>query len=225
MRATIRDFRIVPDKASSRLMRFIAAVLRPFVPTFMTHFATTIGAVMYIPLAWWVYASVLARVSCHEWVHELRAMGADIVLGPDGATVRQRGSRETWVRRVWWSWLYLFPQSLAPLALLSILAWPFGAWWLLWLVALITLAPWPAPFRAREELAAYVVTLRLTAPDSRAGRRAEIIDSLTGWSYYRAAWRRNALAAQLLEAEAWPCAEARFVLAQYARIRGELRGE
>lgn len=225
MRATVPGFRIVHDKASSRFMRVLAFILRPFNPRFMTDFTTTIAAVMYVPIAWWKDAPSLRRVSCHEWVHELRAMRAEIVLGPTGSVVVEPTPRWRTLRRAWWSWLYLFPQSLAPLALLAVLAWPLGAGWLWWLVALAALAPWPAPFRVREELAAYVVSIRLTPASKRDERRSEIVKTLTGSGYYWAAWRRGALAARLLEEETWPSAEARYVLSTAGRIRAELRGE
>ena len=54
---------------------------------------------------------------------------------------------------------YLFPQILAIFSLLAILSIWLGAWWLLALAFLLSLVPWPAPFRTKEELQAYIMTM------------------------------------------------------------------
>jgi hypothetical protein len=108
---------------------------------------------------------------------------------------------------------YLFPQVLAPLALLSILAWPLSNLWLLNLLWLVCAAPLPAPFRAMWEAEAYAVSYlmsfwvlgeelplpALTAEQVDSGMNVSrhhvlerALGNFTGWSYYRMwPWRRG----------------------------------
>ena len=54
---------------------------------------------------------------------------------------------------------YLFPQLVGIFSILALLAIWFSNFWLLSLVALAALAPWPAPFRAKWELEGYTQSL------------------------------------------------------------------
>ena len=55
--------------------------------------------------------------------------------------------------------LYLFPQCLASLALLSFLAIWLSSWWLMFLCCLLFLAPLPAPWRATFEMEGYTASM------------------------------------------------------------------
>jgi hypothetical protein len=125
-------------KSDSWLMRAAAFILKPFNPTFLNQYITTIGATIYVPddfLTTFDETSVLDTVT-HETQHII-----DYTANPPLFVLS-----------------YLFPL---PLALLSLLA--FGAFWspwmLLWLLALGFLAPIPSPGRYKAELHGYRTTV------------------------------------------------------------------
>lgn len=136
IKKTVPGFKVV-NKRDSRLMKVLSVILF-FNKDFMTNFYTTIYHTVYLPTSvkegqekftWGVLA--------HEWVHLLRGD-----LGFAAFAFR-----------------YLFPLSLLPLALFSLLAiWGSNLWlWnLLWLLAA---APFPSYFKAYEERIAYRMTL------------------------------------------------------------------
>lgn len=125
-------------KDDSKFMRTLNFFVRIFNQEFMSRYTTTISPVVYAPrdklennkAGMW-------RTLAHEWIHLREA---------------QRLSGFVWGFR------YLLPQSLAPLAFLSLLAIWWGPWWLLNLCWLILLAPLPAVFRAEEEFKAYTMS-------------------------------------------------------------------
>jgi hypothetical protein len=57
------------------------------------------------------------------------------------------------------AFLYLFPQVLSLLSLLSFLAVNHSGWWLLNALWLLCLLPLPAPFRMQEELDCYTMDM------------------------------------------------------------------
>lgn len=127
----------IVSKDKSKLMRMIGWLfsITKISPTFMTDYITTIGETIYIPqvLLDGSDQESLVQVVAHETVH---VADSNKLTGP------------------FFKFLYLFPQSLAPLALISLL----GIWKLnfLWcLLFLLCLAPIPAPFRYLFELRAY----------------------------------------------------------------------
>lgn len=125
-------------KSESWLMRAIGFILKPFNPTFMEQYITTIGATIYIPddfLTSFGEMEVL-DVLAHETQHVIDFTKNRLlfVLG------------------------YLFPQCLALLALLSIFAF-LSPWMLLCLLFLLFLAPIPAPFRYKFEVSGYRTTI------------------------------------------------------------------
>jgi hypothetical protein len=176
----------VRTKSESKLQRLIGALLF-FNPSYMTGFITTIGRGIWVPDSWagrprtWSDTTTL--------VHEL-------------AHVHQ-------YERIPWPLFYLaylFPQVLAPLALMAFLAIPFSNLWLLNLLWLVCAAPIPAPFRAMYEAEAYVVSylMRFWARGEDApfppmdadgilhgdGSGTHLmlrsrIPHFTGWNYYR----------------------------------------
>lgn len=158
-------------KTESSLMKAISVVLF-FVP-FMTDFTTTIGSTVYYP---------------EDYVDEFPDDAAQ-TLGHEGFHIKQR-KRDGFVYNL----KYLFPQVLAPLALLAFLAF----WWLpaLWfLLFLVCLAPLPAPFRVKYEREAYLVTMVL---DARKGwdirgdwYQKYMVEHYCGFNYYKPAWNRS----------------------------------
>jgi hypothetical protein len=66
IKAEFPSFELVP-KDESKLMKFLAALLKPFVPDFMKNFATTIGCTVYYPRNWPL--TTMYEVLRHERVH------------------------------------------------------------------------------------------------------------------------------------------------------------
>jgi hypothetical protein len=128
------DAKIAP-KESSRMMRVIGWLFKvlPISPTFMTEYITTINDTMNVPEP--MMAELDVPVVGHETVHIV-----------DNHTLG----------KVLYNFLYMFPQDLAVLSILSVL----GIWYtsFLWcLLFLACLAPIPAPFRYWFELRGYRV--------------------------------------------------------------------
>ncbi len=134
--------RVIPKyelliKENSKLMKFIGSIIF-FNKEFMTRYTTTVYPKVYVTKqafdnTWSCFATLT-----HEFVHLLHT--------------KKKGT-------LWFSFLYSFPQILAPLALTSLLAIWFSNWWLLNLLWLVCAAPLPAYFRMKEELEAYTMTL------------------------------------------------------------------
>ena len=126
----------IKDKESSFLMKLIdKSVMWIFNKEFMTRYTTTVGYSIYVPKG--KSNQSLWRTIAHEWwhMHSMKKLGAFLH-----------------------GFLYLFPQTLSPLALLAILGFWFP--WAVWfLTALVFLLPLPAYFRYREELDAYTVSM------------------------------------------------------------------
>ena len=101
----------------------------------MTNYYTTIGDTVYVPdeLIKTTSPENLLRVIVHEGVHVYDSHKLSNPL---------------------FKFLYLFPQSMASLALISLLA-PLSLKFLWCLLFLLCLAPLPAPFRYLFELRAY----------------------------------------------------------------------
>lgn len=158
----------VRPKGESALMGFIGAILF-FNPSFMTNYTTTLGSTVYFPDNY-APSDDAARTLAHEgWhVHQAKHIG-----------------------RIRFSLAYMFPQILAPLALLAV----FAIWWtpaLLALVFLAALAPLPAPWRAKYEREAYLVTAVL---DAEKGWNVTedwytdyMVNHYVGFGYYKMAW-------------------------------------
>lgn len=164
-----RGIRIVA-KRSSTFMKLLFAVSFMWLwnKRFMDGYATTIGRTIYAP-----GADRLAFV---------RGVGGRALLEHE----LQHIADSERFGRLGWALLYLFPQSLALLA--------FGALWSPWfLIALITLAPWPAPFRVWAEFRGYREQYKTLVKFGAAPRLARWMESMEtafcGWSYYRMAWR------------------------------------
>lgn len=129
---------IVAKKSESKLMKAINLVVGKFNPEFSDRFITTIGATIYVPDDFLETNddTQVVEVLAHETQHiiDYAASPAKFVLG------------------------YLFPQVLALLSLLALGAF-FNTWMLLWLIALVFLAPIPSPGRYKAEINGYRVSI------------------------------------------------------------------
>ena len=110
------DFEYV-DKRYSKFMKFLAQLLF-FNKSFMSSYITVVGNKVYVPKLPWKKTNPYGAIEVlsHEWVH----MKDNKRLG------------------IWFKLLYLFPQILAPLALLGF----WNPWFLLFLLCIL---PYPAP--------------------------------------------------------------------------------
>lgn len=138
----------VKYKDKSLFMKFLATILF-FNKDFMKNYITTIGSTIYFPDEKFVKENEYSamKVLAHEIVHVNQAEKYGNFL---------------------FSTLYLFPQCLSVLSLLAILA----VFWLpfLWcLLFLIFLAPIPAPWRAKFEFEAYIMSLFITHTQMKFG--------------------------------------------------------
>jgi hypothetical protein len=140
---------IIQPKNSSKLMKTIGWLFKvtKISPDFMTRYITTIGHTVYFPdeILSNPDSESMLRVVVHETIHVNDTKSFSKPL---------------------FGFLYLFPQSLAPLALLSLLAfWKLSfIWCLLFLVCLL---PIPAPFRYWFELRAYRTSILFARKDEK----------------------------------------------------------
>jgi len=159
-----RDVEVrVLRKQDSRLMKVLNVILF-FVPDFMTNFTTTIGETIYMP------------------ENELRREDVGVV------PLLSHECQHVWDNKRWgllYSIGYLFPQILALGAIGAVWG---GLWWLLFLIFLL---PWPAPFRMLIERRGYLVFLALDEQLSlsmSSDRKARMIDNVVrqfvGKNYY-----------------------------------------
>lgn len=151
----------IAPKNSSKLMKLIGWLfdITKISPEFMTRYITTIGDIAYFPdkMLENPDSERMLRISVHESVH---IYDSKRFSGP------------------LFSFLYLFPQSLAPLALLSLLAfWKVSFLWCL--LFLLCLAPIPAPFRYLFELRAYRTQLMFSVKTDKAS--PEQVEEVYAW--------------------------------------------
>lgn len=128
----------IKKKTDSRFMKILGFLTKPFCPTFMTNFATTIGNTVYLTDNMWTDDTKDMLILL---AHELRH-AAD--KKKNGAIPHMLG--------------YLFPQILALLSLLAILAF-WNLDWLWSLLFLIFLAPIPSPTRTNIEKRGYCTSV------------------------------------------------------------------
>jgi hypothetical protein len=126
----------VKFKSESWLNRAIAFIVKPFNPTFLNNYITTIGTTIWVPDDFFDnYDDInVLEVIAHETQHiiDLKKLGAvPFVVA------------------------YGFPQILALLSILALGAFFGGPAWLLWLLCLGFAAPIPAYGRYRFELNGY----------------------------------------------------------------------
>lgn len=125
-------------KEKSKFMKFLNFFLRAVNKNFMTGYITTIGSTVYVPSDRFNNLGRLWPVLAHEACHMFRSkkMGSFIH-----------------------NFLYLFPQVLIFLSLLSLLAIWFSNFWLLNLLWILCLTPLPAYFRYQEEMSGYLMKM------------------------------------------------------------------
>jgi hypothetical protein len=158
-------------KSESKLLKFLRPILELFNKNFWHGYVTTIGSTIWVPDDWFERGDLKSRLqtTAHEVLH-----------------VKQGKDQGAFLH----AFLYLFPQSLAPLALLSLLAIPFGIGWLWCLLFLLCLAPLPAPFRYLKELEAYRVKVLFfiyvwsSTPEMLQWAKETIIVNLSKSDYY-----------------------------------------
>lgn len=141
-------------KDESWEMRFLNVFLWWFNPTFMTSFTTVIGYTVYFTSREYVAKNPnkALQILTHEAVHLLDTKRFTFPVFAFG---------------------YLFPQILMVFALLF----PISAYFLLFLLFIL---PFPAPFRAYFEARAYTVDLMLGRQDLKG-----IIAYFESWDYYK----------------------------------------
>lgn len=162
---------VIIDKARSPLMKVLFYVSGMFLwnRRFMTDFTTTIGARMY-------------TTQPIRGVNGLALLNHELVHMQDARRL---------TRPVFFA-AYLFPQVLALGA--------FGAFWnRWWLLALLALLPWPAPFRVWAERRGYAATFHTLLVWEAPLRIADVLKHMhkvfCGPSYYWMAWRWEPLRA------------------------------
>jgi hypothetical protein len=163
---TLRDSERVSIgfKNESRMMRTIGRLMF-FNPTFMTTFTTTIGETVYYPSREYVERNYFNawNILAHEVVH----------------ISDYRESKPKWL----WMLKYGFPQILAVFALLAPILW---SWWPL--LALLFLAPLPAPWRTSAEMRGYAMSMAVWYwyfhSGIPLGMKIDITGNFTGPQYY-----------------------------------------
>jgi hypothetical protein len=177
----IPGFRIA-YKDESIFMKQLGSVISMFCPTFMTNFTTTIGTTVYFPS----YESVARdykaawKTLAHEYVHAW-----DYARNPVCFALR-----------------YIMPQALTVAVLLATFAW-VNLWWLVALLALVAIGPWPSRGRTEIELRGYSMTIAVdvwTGGDVSPSTVNWITKVFIGWDYYRMASDANEIHERLTKA-------------------------
>jgi len=161
----------VKNKKHSKLLKILRPILELFNKDYWNGYITTLGNTIWVPPHWNEETDTKSQLDiiAHEVMHVLQSQKLTSPV---------------------FRFLYLFPQSLSGLALLSFLAIPFGASWLLCLLFLLVLAPIPAPFRYMFELEAYRVRLVFyehawrTSQAQKQEAKDKIINNLSKADYY-----------------------------------------
>lgn len=148
----------VSFKDESLLMKILSVVLF-FNTSFMKSFVTTIGNTIYFPDR----KDLLIRTD----------MQALMTLAHEYQHVKDYQKN-----RPWFLFSYLFPLTLLPFAILSIV---FLPWFVTLALSLLCLAPWPAIWRKKWELRGYSMSLFVFDKIAReqGASNAERIDTLT----------------------------------------------
>lgn len=161
----------VRPKSESRLLKLVRPVIELFNERFWDGYITTLGTTIWVPDGWLEKGDVKSRLQtiAHECIHVKQSKKLSNAL---------------------YSFLYLFPQSLALFSLLSFLAIGFGINWLWCLLFLLCLAPLPAPFRYMFELEAFRVKILFfehaweTTPSMKMWAKEGITKNLSKSNYY-----------------------------------------
>lgn len=164
---TIPGFQI-RYKTESRSQRILGVLIWIFNRTYMTRFTTTLYPHVYFPTRDFVTSNPQRawEILAHEYVHLF----------------------DNKRKPLHFRFMYLFPQILGLLAFGAFAAF-FTPWALLFLVALVALAPWPAPGRTDAELRGYLMSVAVqywpTRPQIPDEMREWVVSNFTGWAYYK----------------------------------------
>ncbi|MDE2425675.1 MAG: hypothetical protein KGO96_07195 [Elusimicrobia bacterium] len=124
-------------KDQSLLMKIFGFLSKPFNPSFMTDFITTMGNTIYFPRNYdFTDIEGTLDVLSHEFIHVL-----DYNKNP-----------------IFFSLSYILPQILAIVPLLLIIFFP-KLWFLFLLLTILFASPLPAYFRMKSELRGYTMSL------------------------------------------------------------------
>lgn len=134
---------------------------------YMEEFTTTLGSTVWFPSEEFVEADrwKAFKILAHEYLH-----------------LMDRQSRP-----VFFEFLYAMPQLLSILSVLALMAFFFGAWWLMALLALVFLAPIPALGRMGLEQRGYAMGLAINIwrhGTIRQEKRDYLHDVFEGSAYY-----------------------------------------
>ncbi len=172
-------------KDESKLQKFLGLLVWLFNREYMTRYTTTLYPVVWFPSRAFYESrpKVSFTILAHELVHLL----------------------DTQKHPFWFRVSYLFPQVLALPAFLAIIptAIVAGLWALLPLgIALVLLAPWPAPWRSFWEYRGYGMNLAVFQWSSSVAME-EMRDAIAGHfvtaGYYFMCWSRQTATAKLTE--------------------------
>lgn len=152
-------------KDQSTFMKILGKLLF-FNKRFMTNYITVIGTKVYWPTKerFEQYPLGSFLTLAHEYVHimDYKRNPVQFVLG------------------------YLFPQIKAILALLAVLA-VVSPWFLLALLFLLALAPWPAPFRKKTEMRGFGMSIKARSWlgwEITEDRMNHYVEQFTSSAYY-----------------------------------------
>ena len=161
-------------KDTSWLQQFIGILLKPFCPSFMTNFITTLYPVVYFPSEGFYLGNPTGSfvVLAHERVHLLDAKS----------------------NYLWFTLSYILPQVLAIPLLLGAVVAAFFTWWValpLLVLGLLSLLPLPSPWRVYWEKRGYAMSIAAAfwvtggIPESML---ANIKTQFITLNYYKMSW-------------------------------------
>ena len=170
-------------KSNSFWMRLLGKLLF-FIPGFMTKMTTVLGNTIWVPYANWTNRHLASPttalyVCAHEFVH----------MWDSKYNIKLFGLK------------YLFPQIWAILSLGALFSF-YNLWYLLFLLALLFLLPWPSPWRTHIESNGYAMTMyirKLTQKQYNDIVGAErLAENFLGMGYYYMCPNRNSVVRLLL---------------------------
>lgn len=163
----------------SKILGFLAFFNRDY----MTKYTTTFGDLVKYPSVKFVNDNKWRafKVLAHEYVHIL----------------------DNQVHPLLFKILYSAPQWLVLLSSLALLSIWFSNWWLLALIGLIFLGPWPSP-RSHLEMRGYAMNIAINMwryGDIQESTKEWLVEKFTGWPYYRMAWSKKTVREWIAETE------------------------
>jgi hypothetical protein len=136
IKSKVPSFENKTKDQSFLLSKVAGPVVKIFNKNFLDDYITTLGTTVYWPNQEAMDADWAWKVLAHEYVHI-----CDYKRSPVSFVLK-----------------YGFPQIFAPLAIIAIAAF-WSLWFLLGLVFLLCLIPWPAPGRTWAEMRGYTMSM------------------------------------------------------------------